>query len=215
MPHRGKGLRGDLLPAALSVARQRGRPPHGGGGCERAGVRSEVLTQLIQLVIVAWLPGAVLFRLPFADRRKRASLDASERLFWAVIIRLAVSLSFVLIMASVGRYSLDHLLAANLGVAVLGGLLARFKLRLGPDAARPDIGVVFPSVLVLLGAWLFFPPSEYVIGGKDPGGYMNEGIQIAQRGTFAYRDPVVASVPPFARDLFFPSHQRPEYYGLR
>jgi hypothetical protein len=26
---------------------------------------------------------------------------------------------------------------------------------------------------------------------------------------------VVASVPPFARDLFFPSHQRPDYYGLR
>ena len=44
---------------------------------------------------------------------------------------------------------------------------------------------------------------------------MNEGIQIAQRGTFTYRDPVVASVPEFARDLFFPSHQRPDYYGLR
>src|SRR5262245_60738569 len=44
---------------------------------------------------------------------------------------------------------------------------------------------------------------------------MNEGIQIAQRGTFAYRDPVVASVPGVARDLFFPSHQRPDYYGLR
>ena len=174
-----------------------------------------MLTQLIQLVIVAWLPGAVLFRSPFGDRRKRASLDAAERLFWAVIISLAVSLSFVLFMAAIGRYSLNHLLAANVGLAVLSGLLGRFKLRLGPDAPRPGIDVVFPSVLVLLGAWLFFPPSEYVIGGKDPGGYMNEGVQIAQRGTFAYRDPVVASVPQSARDLFFPSHQRPEYYGLR
>ena len=174
-----------------------------------------MLIQLIELVIIAWLPGAVLFRLPFGDRQKRASLDAGERVFWAVIISLAVSLSFVLAMAAIGWYSLNHLLAANAGVAVLGALVARFRLRLGPDAARPGIGLVFPAALVLLGAWLFFPPAEYVIGGKDPGGYMNEGIQIAQRGTFTYRDPVVASVPEFARDLFFPSHQRPDYYGLR
>ena len=46
------------------------------------------------------------------------------------------------------------------------------------------------------------------MGGKDPGVYINEGIQIAQRGTFVYEDPVVASVPAFARDLFFPSHQQ-------
>ena len=174
-----------------------------------------MLIQLIELVIIAWLPGAVLFRLPFGERQKRASLDAGERLFWAVIISLAVSLSFVLAMAAIGWYSLNHLLAANVGVAVLGALVARFRLRLGPDAARPGIGLVFPAALVLLGASLFFPPAEYVIGGKDPGGYMNEGIQIAQRGTFTYRDPVVASVPEFARDLFFPSHQRPDYYGLR
>ena len=174
-----------------------------------------MLIQLIELVIIAWLPGAVLFRLPFGDRQKRALLDAGERLFWGVIISLAVSLSFVLAMAAIGWYSLNHLLAANVGVAALAALVARFRLRLGPDAARPEIGLVFPAALVLLGAWLFFPPAEYVIGGKDPGGYMNEGIQIAQRGTFTYRDPVVASVPEFARDLFFPSHQRPDYYGLR
>ena len=73
-------------------------------------------------------------------------------------------------MAAIGWYSLNHLLAANVGVAVLGALVARFRLRLGPDAARPGIGLVFPAALVLLGAWLFFPPAEYVIGGKDPGG---------------------------------------------
>lgn len=171
--------------------------------------------QLIQLVIVAWLPGAVLFRLPFGARRTRAALEAGERLFWAVVISLGVSLSFVLAMAALGRYRLDRLLFADVAVAVLGAIISRLRLRLGVEAARPGISIVFPAALVLLGAWLFFPPAEYVIGGKDPGGYMNEGIQIAQRGTLAYRDPVVASVPPFARDLFFPSHQRPDYYGLR
>src|SRR5690606_36541852 len=36
-----------------------------------------------------------------------------------------------------------------------------------------------------------------------------------QRRTFLYKDPLVASIPPFARDLFFPSHEQPDYYGIR
>ena len=50
----------------------------------------------IKLLIVCWLPGAVIFRLPIADRDRRAGLDAEERLFWAVILSAAVSLSVVL-----------------------------------------------------------------------------------------------------------------------
>jgi hypothetical protein len=88
-------------------------------------------------------------------------------------------------------------------------------LRLGASAPRPGLEVILPLTLVLLGAWRFFPPAEYVIGGKDPGVYMSEGIQIAQRRGFVLRDPVVSSVPTFARDLFFPSHQRHDYYSLR
>ena len=42
---------------------------------------------------------------------------------------------------------------------------------------------VVPVGLVILGAVLYFPSAEYVIGGKDPGTYINEGVQIAQRGS--------------------------------
>jgi len=70
-------------------------------------------------------------------------------------------------------------------------------------------------VLVVLGVRFFFPPAEYIIGGKDPGTYMNEGIQIAQRGSLVVRDPVVASVPAASRDLFFPSHKHPAYHSNR
>ena len=65
------------------------------------------------------------------------------------------------------------------------------------------------------GSWLYFPPSEYIIGGKDPGTYINEGIQIAQRGQVIVRDPDMAARARAVRDLFFPSHQQDTYYGLR
>jgi hypothetical protein len=174
-----------------------------------------LLKQCLALAIVAWLPGAVIFRLPWLDRDRRAALDAEERLFWAIVLSVVVSLSIVLTLAALHRYSFERLLMADAAVAAGAALLTRGRLRLGPAARAPGLTAIIPVALMLLGLWRFFPSSEYVIGGKDPGTYVNEGIQIAQRGALVIRDPVVASVPPFARDLFFPSHQRQDYYGTR
>ncbi len=159
---------------------------------------------LLQLLAVAWLPGAVLFRIPFADRARRAALPAEERAYWTVVLSLAISLSLVLALAALHRYSFTRLVIADLLIAGALLVLARFDLRLGPTAPRPGLALCLPLALALLGAWRFVPPSEYIIGGKDPGVYVNSGIQIAQRGALVVHDPVVAAVPAFARDLFFP-----------
>lgn len=172
-------------------------------------------TQLIALAIVAWLPGFFIFRLPRLDRDRRAGLDAEERAFWAVVLSLAVSLSVVLALAAFHRYTFYRLILADIVVAALCAGIARDRLRLGATARPVTWSAVVPVVLIALAVWRFFPSSEYIIGGKDPGTYMNEGIQIAQRGALVVRDPVIAAVPPFARDLFFPSHGRPDYYSLR
>jgi hypothetical protein len=170
---------------------------------------------LIQLLILAWLPGAVIFRLPIANRDARAALDAEERLFWAVIISVALSTSIVLALAAAHQYSFQRLLAADVIVAAVAAAAARFRLKLGPGTRRAGLSAIFPLVLVLLGLWRFFPSSEYVLGGRDPGVYMNEGIQIAQRGTIVFDDPVVASVPAVARSLFFPQSTQTSVYSVR
>ena len=174
-----------------------------------------VLRQCIACAVVAWLPGAVIYRVPWLERDRRGGLDAEERLFWAGVLSVAISLSVVLALAALHRYSFDRLLLTDAGVAVAAAVAARGRLRFGPGTRHPGLTALVPLALVLLGLWRFFPSSEYVIGGKDPGTYVNEGVQIAQRGALVTRDPVVAAVPPFARDLFFPSHQRPDYYGIR
>jgi len=173
------------------------------------------IASLVYLLVIGWLPGAVIFRLPYADRNKRAALEADERLFWAVLLSVTLSSSIVVLLAAMGRYTFERLLLAELAIAAAGMLVSRLRLRLGAAARRPNAAALIAVVLVALGLYRFFPPAEYVIGGKDPGVYISEGIQIAQRGAFVYTDPVVASVPPFARDLFFPSHQRDDYYSVR
>lgn len=174
-----------------------------------------VVTSLFLLALVGWLPGAVLLRLPWLDRDRRARLDAEERAFWAIVLSVGVSLAIALALASVHRYSLRHLIVADLGVAILGAAAARGRLLFGTAARPVTWTALVPLALILLAAWRFSPPSEYIIGGKDPGVYMNEGIQIAQRGGLVIRDPIVAAVPPFARPLFFPPWGQTAYDSLR
>jgi hypothetical protein len=173
------------------------------------------LLQLAQLALIGWLPGAAIFRLPWLDRDKRSALDAEERGFWAVILSVALSLAIVIGLAVFDRYSFRRLIVADLVVLGACAALAYGRLRLGRAARRVTWTAIVPLALVAVGIWRFFPPSEYIIGGKDPGTYMNEGIQIAQRGAIVVHDPVVASLPPFARPLFFPSTGRTDYDSLR
>ena len=167
---------------------------------------------LIELFVVGWLPGWTMFRLPIADRDRRAALPAEERAYWAIVLSVATSIVLAMSMAALHRYSFKRLLIADLAVAAALAVAARFDLRLGPKAGRPGPAIVLPLALAAIGVWRFLPPAEYVIGGKDPGVYVNEGIQIAQRGALVVPDPVVAAVPAFARDLFFPSDRPPDEY---
>lgn len=181
----------------------------------RYGRHDAIDMKLLSALIVAWLPGAAIFRLPWWDRDRRAALDAEERLFWSVVLSLAISLSLVLLLAVAHRYSFKRLLIADVAITAAAALVARGRLRYGTAARRPSATIAVPLLLVAIGIWRFFPPSEYILGGKDPGTYMTAGVQIAQRGTLVYHDPVISSVPAFARDLFFPSHQQWSYYGTR
>jgi hypothetical protein len=160
---------------------------------------------VLLLSIVAWLPGAVVFRLPLLSRERRAALPAEERLFWSIVLSTATSLSILMALAAAHRYSINRLVIADIVVAVALAAWARGGLRLGAAAAGPGAAALLPIALAAMGLWRFAPPSEYIIGGKDPGVYINAGVQIAQRGTLVYHDPVVAAVPSAARDLFMPS----------
>lgn len=166
-------------------------------------------------LLIAYLPGALCYRLPVAARAKRASLDAGERLFWAVILSGAWSLIVVLGLAALHGYTFNRLLAVNGGLSLLLLIGARQGLFYRGTQAPVRLATLAPLLLVGLGLWQFFPTSEYIIGGKDPGTYMNEGVQIAQRGSIVIRDDDVKDVPGAVRNLFFPWAQSQEYYSLR
>jgi len=167
---------------------------------------------LLTLVVIGWLPGAIVFRAPLLQRDRRAALALEERLYWAVLLSVTMSVTIVLGLAAVHRYSLPRLVIADIAIAGAVALISRFDLGLGTTAKGPGPAALLPIALLVLGLWRFFPPSEYIIGGKDPGVYVSEGVQIAQHGALVLHDPVVASIPPFARDLFIPPDRNVIHY---
>ena len=169
------------------------------------------------LIAIGYVTGAIVFRLPMADRPKRAALPAEERVFWAVVISVIVTTTLAFVLAAMGVYSLAALVACNIVFAAALAVTARGHLRLGADAPRPHWTAALPIVLIAAGAWMYFgaPASEYVLGGRDPGVYVSEGIQIAQGRSLVTTDRVAASVPAATRDLFFPSYNDPDYYSVR
>ena len=169
------------------------------------------------LLAVAYLPGAIIFRLPVADRSKRAALPAEERQFWAVVISVAISTAVAFLFASVGLYTLERLALFNIVLSVIAAIAALGNLKFGATAPRPTWTALLPAGLLAIGAWMYFavPPAEYVLGGRDPGVYMSEGIQIAQRRALVTVDPVAAGVPAETRDLFFPNYGDESFYSVR
>jgi hypothetical protein len=176
------------------------------------------MSLVFSAILIAYLPGALTFRLPIAQRDLRAKLAAEERFFWCIMISLAISSMWALSLAAVGWYSWERLLWLNGGLSLCLIAFSRGRLKLGPRAPLPGWTALIPTVLVALSASIIFyvPPAEYLMGGRDPGTYMNEGIQIAQRGTLQISDEVVASVPRQFRDLFFPERLDADaYYSNR
>jgi hypothetical protein len=174
------------------------------------------MTSILAALLIAYLPGALLYRLPVLGRDQRAALDAAERVFWHVIVSLAWSLTIALALATVGEYQFDRLVVTNGVICLLMALVGRGWLLYRGEAARPSWTTVFPAALIAFGFVYYFPSSEYVIGGKDPGTYINQGIQFAQRGALIVRDPDVAELPTPHREFFFPLHHEAlEYDALR
>jgi hypothetical protein len=159
--------------------------------------------------VPAALAGLVLFLVPGLTVLALLRSADREALSWDESLLLAVGLSVCatawtgLVLAELGRF---HLVTAALVEAA--GSAAALALRRGragwprlwPRSAREAAP---PLVVLALALALQAYPSEYVMGGRDPGVYVAAMGTIGRTGHVAWTDPTVLSIPPEDRELFF------------
>lgn len=159
------------------------------------------------------MPGLVILAL--LRREDREALGPDEGLFVAVALSVMASAWVGLVLAEAGRFSLVAA-AALLAAGSLAAALV-FHARLGLPVRRPRAWAdALPAGVVLaLALALQARPSEYVVGGRDPGAYVAAMATIARTGGIVVTDPVVLSIPPEDVELFYRNRERPDFSWSR
>ena len=146
---------------------------------------------LPELLLIAFVPGALLFRAPIAARDRRARLAAEERVFWSVVISVAWSSVVVLALAAASRYTFSAAArrqrpasrAPRWWSGASGcSTAARRRGRTPASCCRSRSsrsGSRWPS-----------RSSEVIIGGKDPGVVHQRGDRHRQGRRAAHPRPV-------------------------
>ena len=154
---------------------------------------------------VLLVPGLAL--LAVLGERDRRSLALDEALFLAVASSVCLSSWLGLVLAELGRFSLVTagllLLAFSLAVLALG------RRRIGAPFARAQSwrALVPPAVVLTLSLALDARPSQYIVGGRDPGAYVASMALIGRTGKILYEDKAVLAIPREDLAVFFPNSE--------
>jgi hypothetical protein len=166
------------------------------------------LASALATLAIFFLPGLVVV----AALRGRLSLLEQVYLTVAGSVLISGWISFVL--AELGGFSPSRtaLIVVLAAAVVLVFLRRRLSLRPG-ETSRAEI--LAAAAILAFGTAIYFPPFEHILGGRDPGIYVNAGFHIARDGQIVYTDPLVAGIPAEARPLFFPDKKLPPWDYLR
>jgi hypothetical protein len=167
--------------------------------------------------VPAVLSGLILFLVPgllvlaLLPARDRDALAWDERALLAVALSVMAASWVGLVLAEAGAFSLTR---AAVLVAAAAALVAVWRRgALGWPLVRPRrVGEAAPALAVLAVAFtLQARPTEYLLGGRDPGTYVAAMATIGRTGGVAYTDPAVLSIPPADVELFYRNPQAPAY----
>lgn|GEM_PF-872071 len=162
--------------------------------------------------VLLLLPGLSFLSLLRRSDRERLALD--ERIFLAGALSVAFSSWVALVLAEFSWFG--TVLSAGLELILFGliFLVARLRGRM-PEApfVKPErLLSLLPALAVTVVAFLLHArPSEYIVGGRDPGAYISAMGVIARTGSITHLDPVVAAIPESDLSLFYANLDEPPF----
>lgn len=128
-------------------------------------------------------------------RRDTAAAHWVEAVYLWLVTALFVAGWIALILAELGYFSIG--LLGLLASLVIGGIVlaTRRAPELGSLDGSWDVAGLVPPLLLAVA--LFTPPFEFIIGGVDPGVYVNTAVQIARTGSIVITDVGLQQSTPF------------------
>lgn len=171
------------------------------------------LTSTLATIAIFFAPGALL--VAALGGRGKLALTLGEQAYLTVAGSLLLSGWVGLIAAELGRFTPANVAIVVALIVLTAGLSLGKHLSFAAGSSEwRELAVAAALFAVALVA--YFPPSEYILGGRDPGIYVNTGFHLARDGNLVFTDPVIASVPEEDWSLFFPADKKvPDWNHLR
>lgn len=156
---------------------------------------------ILLLVLLFLLPGTAAW-LAFGASLK-SHLRAVEIAYLIILTGVALVNWTALTLAEFEIFSLLLLAALVLGSSLLLGGWAVWRRRHQRPFANLTWSWSTLGSMLLLGLLVLLSgrPSEYIVGGRDHGVYVNTGIHIVHSGGILVRDEAITAVPEAARPL--------------
>jgi hypothetical protein len=163
-------------------------------------------------LVLFLVPGLLFLALLPRDEQERTPPD--EALFLAVAVSVAASAWVALLLGELGTFSLTRAAGVLAAAAGATALLSRGRLGWRFTVSHHGAMALVPALAILaLSLLLQARPSQYIVGGRDPGAYIASMGLIARTGGIEYTDPLVLAVPPEDADIFFRHPERPEAFS--
>lgn len=134
------------------------------------------------------------------------ALASIEAWFLRVMLGASLVAWLALVLAELGLFHLEALLALVASAVLIGALAGNAgRSRFGRTRADRSTlpAAVALGVLLLAAAALYFPPYEAVVSGRDGSVYINFGRQIAETGSLEFEDDLVSRLPADVRGGIF------------
>ena len=168
----------------------------------------------LAVLLLVLLPGVAFWLL--MGSRAQITLRGLEALFLWLLVGLATVSWLALTLAELEIFSLPLLVGLVIGVTILlvgFGWQRGYRWRSLRQLAWgwPDLVV---GLLLIIAVFLSGRPSEYIVGGRDHGVYVNTGIHIAKTGAILVYDEEITAVPEALRPVLVWPETRPYQAGF-
>lgn len=167
-----------------------------------------ILKAVISLPLIFFVPGYITYNTLV---KEKLNLGFFEVVYPQILASILISGWIGLILAELGYFSLLNLLflLIILSVFLLWKKKIKFTIKSYP---KPKLNrePLLLIVILLIAIGLFFHPYEWIKGGRDPGVYVNTGVNIAKTGSIIIHDPIMEGMDDSTKKIFYQFKTNPE-----
>jgi len=157
-----------------------------------------ILTAIIALPLIFFIPGYVTFTAFKVNEIDNLKLSLLETLFLYVLVNIVITGWIAFVLAELGIFSLWILIGVLAVYSTILALKFRIKFSLY-SLPKPKLNLesLILILIVIMAAGIFFHPSEYVVrGNMDANAYLGMGVDLAKTGSIIVHEPYAGFPKP-------------------